>query len=135
MAGTMRLVAGGTTKDFSPLLNPAYHRPDDRDRQFFQAADGGRYYYDYGGKEDHIISLNDVSKADADQFNTWWQNRTMLTFSPDHDAAPGTTIYVKILNEQRPFQMFFPTGWQDRYNGTMELHEVSSSSSSSSSSA
>jgi hypothetical protein len=87
MPEKMRLTAGGKTIDFSPLLDPDYNRPDDRDRGFFQASDGGRWYVDYGRKQDHIVSLNNVQKSRADQINTWWQNRTMLDFLPSLDPV------------------------------------------------
>ena len=129
MPERMRLTVSGTTIDFSPLLTPEYDRPDDRDRRFFQADDAGRWYSDYGRKQDHVIALNNVQKTRADQLNTWWQGRTLLTFTPDLVGTPGTTIFVRILNEQRPIQMSFQRGWQAQYKGTLELHEVSSSSS------
>lgn len=129
MANQMKLVAGGTTIEFSPLLSPDYEQPDDRDRKFFEADDGTRYYSDYGKMGKYSPALNNISKTDADQINTWWQNSTMMTFTADLQGAPATTIFVRLLNEQRPIQMWYP-GWQAKYTGLLNIHEVSSSSSS-----
>ena len=129
MPDVMRLVAGGNTVTFSPILNPDYQQPDDIDRVIWDAEDGTRYWSDYGTIEDHRLSLNALSTTDSTQLNTWWQGRTLLTFTPDLTGAPSTTIFVRIMNERRPFQMRFGTGWDNKFEGRVDLHEVSSSSS------
>lgn len=131
MAEVMQFTDGSTTIQLSPLVDPNYERPDSRDRGYFQPDAGYRQYWDTGGGQKHSIGLNNVSKTNADQLNTWWQSLTILTFTPDLTGAPGTTIHVRVINEQKPIQMWFPTGWQTKYQGTLVVQEVSSSSSSS----
>ena len=130
MAERMRLTDGSDTVDFSPLIDK-YKRPDNRDRGYFEAPDGTRQLWDAGGAQEHSIALNDLSKTDADQLNTWWDNLTILTHTPDLTGASGTTVYARLTNKQKPFQMWFGTGWKEKYEGTITIQEVSSSSSSS----
>ena len=128
MAENMRLTDGSETVDFSPVLDPAYNRPDNRKRAAFTASDKTKQWIDWGGKRKDSLTINDMTKTDADKINTWWSNLTMLTYTPDL-TAPGTTVYVKLGNEQQPMQMWFDTDWQQKYTGTLILNEVSSSSS------
>ena len=129
MADVMKLALGATEVTFSPLLG-GYDQPDDDDITIFEASEGTRYYSSWGKKQKHDVMLKGISKADADQLNTWWQSGNILTFTPDVSGAPATTIHVLLLNDRQPFQMWFDTGWQNNYEGQLIIHEASSSSSS-----
>jgi hypothetical protein len=134
MSENMELTDGVDTVSFSPLVEPAYRRPDNRDRGHFEASDGTRWWWDGGGKRQDEPALDNISKADADQLNAWWEAITELTYYPDKINAPSTTKTVIISNETEPLQMNFDTGWEQKYRGTLILNEMSSSTSSSSSS-
>lgn len=126
----MQLDDGTNTILFSPLVDPAYVRPDSRVRGNFQARSGKRQYWQTGGAHRSDVSLNDISKACADQLNDWWRGLTILTFTPNLDDA-GTTLFARISpGGQAPLQIWFDTGFQNKYTGTITIVEVSSSSSS-----
>ena len=129
MADRQRLTDGTTTIVVNPLVNPAYNRPDSRDRGIFRSRDGTAQQWDAGGAQLHDVAVNDVSKTNADKINTWMASRTILTYTPDLSGASGTTIYTRIVNIQKPMQMMFDTGFQSKYEGQLVIQEVSSSSS------
>ncbi len=131
MADKMQVAVGGTTITFTPRTDPAFVRPDSRNRGHFQASDATRQLWDTGGAHRGAFTLNDISLSDADQLNAWWRALSVVTYTPNTDD-PGTTIHARISPAgQKPFQMWFDTGHQNRYVGTITIVEVSSSSSSS----
>jgi len=131
MADKMQFTAGGTTITLTPTLEPVFNRSDQRIKGHFQSRNGQRQYWQTGSAYKSDVSLNNISKADADQLNTWWRSLSIITFTPNTDE-PGTTLPARISpGGQAPLQMWFDTGFQDRYAGTITIVEVSSSSSSS----
>jgi hypothetical protein len=52
-------------------MNRAQHRTDT----------GKLYSYRWGEFEEWAFSVERMDKADAEQINTWWRNRVMLTIS------------------------------------------------------
>ncbi|MHA2164173.1 MAG: hypothetical protein ACXABF_17310 [Candidatus Thorarchaeota archaeon] len=123
----MTLTDGTNEINFSPLVNPAFNRPDSRTRGSFQASDKTRQFWDTGG----AYKRNDLAQSEAECLNDWWRSLTILTFTPNTDEG-GTTIFARISPAgQKPIQMDFDTGHQNRYTGTITIVEVSSSSSSS----
>jgi len=124
----MALSDGVDTVYLSPLVD-RYNQPDARVRGYNQYDSGIRQYWDFGAGEKHELSVNDVAHSIAGILNNWWQSLTILTVTPDNNV-PASTYYARINPAgQRPMQMMFDTGYQNRYEGTITLHEVSSSSS------
>lgn len=131
MADKMQVTVSGTTITFTPRVDPAFVRTDSRNRGHFQASDATRQFWDTGGAHRGAFTLNDLSKADADQLNAWWRGLTIVIYTPNTDE-PGTTLPARISPAgQKPVQMDFDTGHQNRYTGTITIVETSSSSSSS----
>lgn len=131
MADKMQVAVGGTTITFTPRTDPAFVRADSRNRGHFQASDATRQLWDTGGAHKGAFTLNDMSKADADQLNAWWRGLSIVTYTPNTDS-PGDTVFARISPAgQKPFQMDFDTGHQNRYTGTVTIIETNSSSSSS----
>ena len=125
----MTLTDGVNEINFSPLVNPAFNRPDSRTRGSFQASDKTRQFWDTGGAYRGGLTLNDLAKSEADCLNDWWRSLTILTFTPNTDEG-GTTIFARVSPAgQKPIQMDFDTGHQNRYTGTITVVETSSSSS------
>ncbi len=83
VSGTMELSDGTSSVGFSPLVDPGIRRPDSRTRGVHQYDGGPRQYWDAEGAQRHDFSLNNVSKAKADQLNLWWQSLTVLQFRQD----------------------------------------------------
>jgi len=120
VADVMRLKDNGTTKDFSPI--EGYDIPEDRRRSTNIAIDGTLYIYEWGGKKRYEIPVNNISKADADDINAWWRSRTVLTFYPNYADAPGTTVSVRIVNDDMPLQMMFGF-WDSKFEGVLILRQ------------
>jgi hypothetical protein len=131
MAGYMKLDDGTSNVSFSPQIAPGINRPDQRNKGVHQYDGGLRQYWDTGGGRRDTFTLKNVSKAKADLLNQWWQNLTILIFTPDLDGAPGTTHNVR-LNPAggRPFQFTFGQTVDTIFEAVVTIPEVSSSSSS-----
>lgn len=83
MSGAMELSDGTSSISFSPLVEPGIRRPDNRTRGVHQYDGGSRQYWDASGGFREDFSLNNVSKAKADQLNEWWEKLTILQFRQD----------------------------------------------------
>ena len=121
MAGTLRLTDGVNTIDFSPILG--YVSPYARQEAVNVSLSGKRYVYKWAQKEQHEVPIINVSAADKAQFYTWWNAKTELTFTPDLDAAPGTTLTAKLMNPTFPLQLFNLASFVT-YRGTLVIVEV-----------
>ena len=118
----MKLTDGINTVEFSP--RKGYEIPEERRRSIHRTLDGTLYIYEWGQKGKYEIPLVGISKTDKEQIETWWQNITKLTFYPDLVDSPGTSLSVRIINEERPLQMMAPL-WNEKFEGTLILREVS----------
>ncbi len=121
MAGQMRLTDGVDTITFSPILG--YELPYARREAVNITISGKSFVHKWNMKELHEPPLINVSQASRDQFFTWWDEKTELTFTPDFDGAPGTTITAKLMGDEFPFQLFNPASF-DTYRGTLIILEV-----------
>ena len=121
MAGTMRLTDGVNTIDFSPILG--YVSPFARRESVNVTLSGKRFTHKWNMKERHDVPLINVSQADRDQYLTWWDAKTELTYTPDQDGAPGTTFTVKLMNPSFPFRLFNLASFET-YRGTLVIVEV-----------
>lgn len=121
MAGAMRLTDGGTTIDFSPILG--YVAPYARREAVNVTLSGKRFTHTWNQKERHDIPIVNVSAANKATYYIWWNAKTELTYTPDLDGAPGTTITVKMLSSDFPLQLFNLASF-DTYAGTLVLVEV-----------
>jgi len=121
MAGTMRLTDGGNTIDFSPILG--YSLPYARREAVNTTLSGKRFTHKWNMKERHDVPLINVSQADRDQFFTWWDAKTELTYTPDFDAAPGITVTVKLMGDTFLLQLFNPASFV-LFAGTLIIVEV-----------
>jgi hypothetical protein len=97
-----------------------------------RGKDGKEDVHEWGGKKVYETPFNAVSKTEADLLVTWWENMTTITFTPDLQGAPGTTLEVKIAEEVRPMQMW-GGDWDTLFAGMLTLYQISSVSFSSSS--
>ena len=121
MAGVLRLTDGANTVDFSPILG--YVAPYARQEAVNVTLSGRRQTVKWAMKERHDVPITNISAADRAQFLIWWDARTELTFTPDLDAAPGTTITAKLMNTTFPLQLFNPASFVT-YGGTLVIIEV-----------
>ena len=130
MSGYMELSDGTSSISFSPLVQPGIRKPDMRTRGFNQYDGGMRQYWDAEGAERDDFSLSNISKANADKLNQWWQDLTILVFKNDLDGAPASSIYARINPAgSRPFQYTFGQTIDTKFQATVTILEVSSSSS------
>lgn len=130
VSGYMELSDGTSSISFSPLVNPGIRKPDMRTRGFNQYDGGMRQFWDAGGGERDDYSLNNISKADADKMNEWWQDLRILEFRNDLDGEPATFIYARLNPAgSRPFQFTFGQTVDTKFQATVTIPEVSSSSS------
>lgn len=133
MAERMKLVVGATTIELSPT--EGMNRPEARSREINKVHGARVEIHEFGAQEAYELPLLKIAKADADNINDWYDNMNVITFTPDLQGDPGTTIPTIIANKDRPLQMRAREGkFDDKYIGTLELYETSSSSFSSSSS-
>lgn len=130
MAGNMLLSDGTSSVSFSPLINPGIRRPDAWTRGVHQYDGGMRQYWSIeSGRQEHF-SLNNVSSTNAAILNGWWQDLTILVFTPNLDGAPEATIYARLSPAGgRPFQWMWGREVDTTYEATVTIVEVSSSSS------
>ena len=123
-----RAVASIWSVDLKPIRG--YNVPENRIRQLVETKAGKADSYEFGSAEKYEIPLINVTKADAAQLLSWWEDVKVLTFTPDQ-ASSAQTFQMVIDGVVRPLNM-----WHDRfkskYAGTVILHEVSSQSFSSS---
>lgn len=130
MGTTYRITDGTSSVDISPIRGQ--NDPENRGRELMRNKAGITDAYDWGGKNVYEVPFNGLSKARADQLVTWWDNLTVLTFTPDLQGASGTTKSVVIDEVPRPAQMW-GGDWDTLFAGLLTLYEVSSQSFSSSS--
>jgi len=76
------------------------------------------------------VPLINLTKTKADRLLSWWEDMSVLTFTPDQ-AAPGTTHQMIIDGVERPLNMWAHL-FDTKYAGMLRLCEVSSQSFSSS---
>ena len=117
----MRLRDNGNIVDFSP--REGFEAPEDVREVLHYAMDGTPYRYKFGQKKRYEIPVNNISSSDKSDIESWWENKTELTFHPDYENSPGTTVDVIIVNERHPLRMMYPR-WADIYEGTLILHET-----------
>lgn len=86
--------------------------------------DGTLYQYIWGNKEQYAIPLNNISESDKDQFETWWEAGTELTFYHNYTDYPSQTNVVRIVNESKPLRMMSPH-WNNVYEGELILRQSS----------
>ena len=129
--GEIYLLDDGTSSiGISPIRGQ--NEPESRGREVIRTKDGKEDAHEWGGRDVYETPFNAVSKTEADLLITWWENMTTLTFTPDLQGAPGTTLEVKIAEEVRPMQMW-GGDWDTLFAGMLTLYGISSVSFSSSS--
>lgn len=121
MADVMKIVYGATTINLSPL--EGYIAPGRSKIIRRESLSGTLYTFKRGHKERYEIPVNNISKADADYINSWWENNYSVVFSPDIPNAPSYAVTVKIVNEDAPLSMMAPH-WASKYQGTIILQEI-----------
>jgi len=86
--------------------------------------DRGMVKYNLGGKLAHELTVNNVSKADADLINGWRVANSLITYTPDTDVA-GTTYTVQIMNTTAPLQWMggYPIA-DTKFEGTISIRRV-----------
>lgn len=130
MGEIYKITDGTSSIDISPIRGQ--NEPESRGRQILRAKDGKEDAHEWGGKDVYETPFNNVSEADADLLIDWWENMTTLTFTPDLQNDPGTTLEVKIAEQVRPMQMW-GGDWDTLFAGMLTLYQISSVSFSSSS--
>lgn len=126
MAYTFLMVQASTPIYFNAVPD-GYKQPDALKITELVALNGTVYRYKWGHTYRAEITLNNVSYADATFFNTWWEYQQRIHFTPDLINAAGVTFSARIVNTNRPFQMF-NYGFRDKYAGTMIVQQVPSGS-------
>lgn len=117
---------GAISIEFSAILD-GYKRPDALKITNLVASDGTVYRYRWGSTQRHEITVNNISLADANAFNSWWLNNTRIHFTPDLVGAPAVTFAARIVNETKPMQMF-NYAFGTLYEGTIIIQQVPSGS-------
>jgi len=121
MAGNVRFTDGGTTITLSPILG--FILPYRRREAVNTTLSGKTFVNKWNQKERYDVPFINVSQSDRNQFFTWWDSKTELTFTPDQDGAPGTTITAKLMGDDFPFQLWNLKAF-DTYAGTLVVVEV-----------
>lgn len=130
VSGYMELSDGTSSISVAARVDPGIRRPDNRNRGFNQYDGGMRQYWDTEGARRDEYVLNNISHADAIKLNQWWQDLTILIWTPDLDTAPGTTVNARLNPAgSRPFQWMFGQAVDTKYEAGVTILEVSSSSS------
>lgn len=121
MAELMKLYKSPTTVEFSPLRE--LDVPEDLNRVINKSLSGIIYEHIWSDKETYEVPISKISKADAEQINTWWRNGDQISFYYDLENFPSGNFNARIVNEDRPMQMMYETGWATYYYGTLLIRE------------
>lgn len=121
MAGNIRWTDGGNTITLSPILG--YVSPYRRRESVNVTLSGKTFTHKWSQKLRENVPLVNVSAANRNQFYTWWNAKTELTYTPDLDGAPGTTYTVKLMDDSFPLQLFNLAVF-NTYAGTLIVVEV-----------
>lgn len=121
MADVMRLSDGTNNVDFSPA--PGYVKPQARTRAVHSTLDSSLYIYEWGNKKMDEVPVIALTKAQADQCNTWWEDLTELSHYYDFINNPSDYTTVVIINETAPLQMMNMKRFEYLYSGTLILRE------------
>ena len=116
----MRLKDDGTNFDFAPLRG--YEAPENRRRTIHETLDRTLYIYDWGGKLRWEVPISEISTADKGYMDTWWTYLTQLKFYPDMINDDTTYYNVRVVNEDNPLQMMYPS-WAGLYEGSLILQQ------------
>lgn len=124
MAGTQKLAFGGNTVTLSPRYGyeePKFGKVTHRD-----TLAGTTYSYKWYNKYAYDLVVNNISAADKALIETWWNDMSDVVFTPDFDAAPGTTRTVRIVNRNHPLKMMNVPGFNTtaKYEGVLNLRET-----------
>ncbi len=122
MAEKIRISYSGSNVDISPLVSAGYEEAEDRVRSSMKALDGTHHVYEWSSKKRYTIPVNAISSADYALVLSWWQNIRSITYYPDYDAAPGTSITARVINETNPLAPM--EGKWDTYAGVIVVREV-----------
>jgi hypothetical protein len=124
MAGSMSLAYSGTTITLSPLSSAPPDHTVDVGAIVKKGIFGALFtYLTLPEKVNHYLEFNNVSKADADNLNTWCLNKYVLTYTPD-TATAGTTYQVKLINEGNPFSWMANLAADSVFSGSLQIREV-----------
>ena len=123
MAGSFSLAEGGNTATLSALASTEPYLNRDLGRVQHKTITGKIYLYDKYDKVDHQLTVNAVSKTNADYVNGWWANGTTVVYTPDTDSA-GTTYNIKIVNTSIPLSWMPETLADSNFQGTIMLMEI-----------
>lgn len=121
MAGNVRFTDGGDTIDISPILG--WTSPYARREAVNVTLSGNVKTHKWSQKLLESVPFTNVSSADRDQFYTWWNAKTDLTYTPDQDGAPGVTYTCKLMGDEFPLQLFNPAS-TTVYAGVLIVREV-----------
>ena len=130
MGEIYKITDGTSSIDISPIRGQ--NEPEARGREILRGKDGKEDVHEWGGTDVYETPFNNVSEAEADLLIDWWVNMTTLTFTPDLQGDPGTTLEVKIAEVARPMQVW-GGDWDTLFAGMLTLYGISSMSFSSSS--
>lgn len=122
MSYAMKLVANGTTIEFDPAQG--YIAPMILDVSHHRAASGKGLSYKWWKKLRCEVPLDRIAKAMAEQFNSWWETLTPLTYTPDQINAPTTTYTVLLKNDVAPVSEMQPATFATHYTGILILEET-----------
>lgn len=121
MAGNIRWTDGGNTITLSPILG--YDSPYRRRESVNTTLSGKTFVHTWSQKLLETVPLINVSAADRDQFFSWWDAKTELTYTPDFDGAPGTTFTAKLMGDEFALQLFILNNFA-AYAGSLVVVEV-----------
>jgi len=123
MAMQFSLSAGGNTVTLSALANISPKLTKETGTLIQKFLDGTtRVLATQNAKVNHEFYVNNVSATDAGYLNTWQEQKTPLTYTPD-TASPGTTHTVIILNTEHPMSWMAEIG-VTKWQGTIMIGEV-----------
>ena len=124
MAGTQTLTVGGDTVTLGPRYG--YEEPTDTRITHRRTLGGTVYSYIWHVSDSFDLPVNNISAADKVFLETWREAATDITYAPDFDVAPGTTITVRITNIRNPIRMMNVNGFNTTglYEGVLTLRKT-----------
>lgn len=123
MAGQFSLAYGGTTITLSPLARTSPRIGLDHGLVRNTMVDGTLRVHTNFVKQYFEFEVNNVSKSDADNINSWKQNAYTLVCTPDTDA-PGTTYNVQIMNDDKALFWMPEHAADTLFQGIIMLRQV-----------
>ena len=122
MSKVMKLVKNTIAIEFDPA--EGYVAPQILEVSHHRASSGKSYSYKWWKKGRWEVPMERISKSDAEQINSWWEDLSELSFYPDLINEPTVSYSVILKNDVAPLSEMQNPQFAIFYAGNLVLEEV-----------